>query len=161
MRNKAFTLIELLVVIAIIGLISSIVLVNVKGARDKARIAKTQTDLDAFRQALNLYEGDNGKFPDNGGCENEGPVSGCLLGVLNTYSNNLPSTDPWGNDYLWHNPHCCDTECVMILSKGPDKIFCSGADYNCEHYMGQTSNCLKPNISYDDIGIYFGQVKDH
>jgi len=40
MRNKSFTLIELLVVIAIIGLLASIVIVSLKGTREKARIAR-------------------------------------------------------------------------------------------------------------------------
>lgn len=39
-RTKSFTLIELLVVIAVIGLLSSIVLVQIKTPREEARIAK-------------------------------------------------------------------------------------------------------------------------
>jgi len=49
MKQKAFTLIELLVVIAIIGVIASIVLVNLSGTREKATIARGLQ----FSQSLN------------------------------------------------------------------------------------------------------------
>jgi len=41
-NHKSFTLIELLVVIAVIGIISAIVVVNLSGGSDKAKIAKIQ-----------------------------------------------------------------------------------------------------------------------
>lgn len=56
MKNqKSFTLIELLVVIAVIGLISSVVLVNLKGVREKARDARRMADLAELQKAVELY----------------------------------------------------------------------------------------------------------
>lgn len=56
MKNKkAFTLIELLVVIAIIGLISSIILVNLKGAGEKARIAGALEFSHSIQHTLGAY----------------------------------------------------------------------------------------------------------
>jgi prepilin-type N-terminal cleavage/methylation domain-containing protein len=53
-EKKAFTLIELLVVIAIIGLLTSIILVNVGPSRKKARDAQRQSDVHQVSLAMEL-----------------------------------------------------------------------------------------------------------
>ncbi len=63
--NKGFTLIELLVVIAIIGMLASIVMVSLSGAKSKSRDAKRQADMKSIQLALSLYYNDNGFYPKN------------------------------------------------------------------------------------------------
>ncbi len=62
-RQAGFTLIELLVVIAIIGLLSSVVLASLNGARKKGRDARRISDLKQLQVALELYYSDNGAYP--------------------------------------------------------------------------------------------------
>ncbi|MBU1159787.1 prepilin-type N-terminal cleavage/methylation domain-containing protein [Patescibacteria group bacterium] len=53
--KKSFTLIEILIAVAIIGLLASIVIVNVNSARDKAKIAKSIQFSSSIYHALGSY----------------------------------------------------------------------------------------------------------
>ncbi len=62
-ENAGFTLIELLVVIAIIGLLASVVLLALNGARAKARDAKRISDMTQMSSAMELYFNDQTSYP--------------------------------------------------------------------------------------------------
>ncbi|MDO8443465.1 MAG: type II secretion system protein [Candidatus Azambacteria bacterium] len=62
-KEKGFTLLELLVVIGIIGLLASIMVVNLTGARRRARDTKRVADIRNLQTASEDYYGKNGKYP--------------------------------------------------------------------------------------------------
>ncbi len=62
-KIEGFTLIELLVVISIIGILSSIVLTNLRNAQAKARDTRKVADLRSITNALELYYNQNGSYP--------------------------------------------------------------------------------------------------
>lgn len=61
--RRGFTLIELLVVIAIIGLLSTLAVVALGSARQKARDSKRLSDVKQVQTALELYYTDNNAYP--------------------------------------------------------------------------------------------------
>jgi len=143
-----FTLIELLIVIAIIGIISSIVLVNLSGAREKAKIAKAKSEIRQVHLAIFALEGDTGQWPGHKTPyvieemdDNEICSDGCTYklsdpeaGLLDTdgaypnwkgpyYPDSL--VDPWGNEYFLDTDYDIDPGAssdwkVVIGSYGPD-----------------------------------------
>ena len=62
-NKKGFTLIELMVVVAIIGLLSTLAVVALGSAREKARDSKRLSDVKQVQTALELYYTDNNLYP--------------------------------------------------------------------------------------------------
>lgn len=85
-NTRGFTLIELLVVIAIIGILSSVVLASLNGARADARDSRRVQDLAQIRTAVELCANENGTYENCDGNEGE------LSEWLQTYPTD-PSTD--------------------------------------------------------------------
>ena len=104
-RNDGFTLIEILVVVFIIGLLATIVSVNVIGQTDNARVTKAKADLKELEQGLHLYKLDNGIYPTTEQCLGalvQRPSSGPQPRKYNAdgYVQKI-SDDPWGNRYVY------------------------------------------------------------
>jgi len=70
-QKQGFTLIELLAVIAIIGILATFAAISISGAVKRARDSVRERDLTNVKQALELYNQDNGSYPVSGNSGSE------------------------------------------------------------------------------------------
>lgn len=63
--KSGFTLIEILVAVAIIGVLATLVVANMQGARERARDVQRKSDLKQVKLALRLYYNDNQEYPED------------------------------------------------------------------------------------------------
>ena len=119
--EQGFTLVELMVVIVIIGLLATVVMINVLPSQDKAMAAKARADIATLEQAMEMYRLDNLSYPAGGEGLNAlvSPPAGAQAGRYRPggYVKNLPK-DPWGRPY----------QLAVPGRRGPFDIYSLGAD---------------------------------
>jgi general secretion pathway protein G len=106
--ESGFTLIELMVVLLILGLLATVVVINVMPAQDRAMTEKARTDVALLEQAAERYRLDMFAYP---------PAEAGLQALVQApaglahperypaggYIKRLPD-DPWGNPYHYASP---------------------------------------------------------
>ena len=105
---RGFTLVELMVVIVIIGLLATVVMINVMPSQDRAMVEKARADVAVLEQALETYRLDNLTYPST---EQGLQASLSAPGGLSRperyrqggYIRRLPE-DPWGHAYQYRRP---------------------------------------------------------
>lgn len=109
-QQVGMTLIEIMVVVTILGIIATIVTVNVLDRLDQAKVSASITQMKNLETALDEFRRDNGFYPSTeqgmgaliekpsiGREAKRYPRNGYLKG------NTVPQ-DPWGCDFIYYSP---------------------------------------------------------
>ncbi|PZO01471.1 MAG: type II secretion system protein GspG [Alphaproteobacteria bacterium] len=101
-KREGFTLVELMVVIVIIGLLATVVAINVLPSQDRAMVGKARADISVLEQAIETYRLDNLTFPDDLNALTTAPANLAQPERYRQggYIRRLPE-DPWGNPYQY------------------------------------------------------------
>jgi general secretion pathway protein G len=113
--RRGFTLVELMVVVAIIGLLATIVAVNVFNQVPKANLARVTADMSSIENAVGLYKLDTGRYPQTLQDLWVRPSNARRWGP-DPYLSKRPPKDPWGNEYLYQRTG----RQVELISYGAD-----------------------------------------
>ena len=62
-KTRGFTLVELLIVISIIGVLTTLLMVNFVGSRERANDSRKVQDLNSLKNALRMYYNDYQTYP--------------------------------------------------------------------------------------------------
>jgi general secretion pathway protein G len=94
-KESGFTLVELMVVLVIIGLLATVVIINVIPSQNRAMVQKAKADVALLDQGLEMYKLNALAYPGGG----EGLQALVAKGVIKKLPN-----DPWGRPYRYAIP---------------------------------------------------------
>lgn len=121
--QRALTLIEVMIVVAIMGLLATLLVVNVVGAFDDAKVDAADIKLASIQSAIQRHQIKNG-YPND------------LKDLLNpkrgskAIKNEKDLLDPWGNEIIYKKGKGNQ---YTLISKGPDGTMGTDDDQKLEN----------------------------
>lgn len=113
-RGRAgFTLIEILLVVVIIGMLATIVAVNVPKYLNTARVNKAWADVDSIGTSIEAFNMTEGKYPKG--------LTDLTTGEDPYIPAGIPR-DPWGNEYQYAYPGSHKPFKYDLKSTGEDGV---------------------------------------
>lgn len=110
--ERGLTLVEIMVVIAILGLLMSVVAVNVMGSLQEANVDATKLTIKKVEQGIQMYAAKHkGKYPT---------TSQGLEAASKYFPDNKVPTDAWGNEFQYFSPGTSGDRDYEIISLGKD-----------------------------------------
>jgi len=118
-ERAGFTLVEILLVVIIIGVLAGLVIPNIMGRGEEARRQAARADINGgIAAALDLYELDNGTYPEK--LDDLVIDPGTAKNWRGPYIKKGMPQDPWGNAYLYKRPGIHNATLYDLSSVGPD-----------------------------------------
>lgn len=91
MNNRGFTLIEMMVVVVLIGIVATVVAVNVADKPGTARARLTAAQIKILKGDMELFKADHNRYPET------------LQELVPRYRDELPK-DGWERPYVYRVP---------------------------------------------------------
>lgn len=114
LRNgqKGMTLLEIMIVVAILGLLATVVVTNLMGTLDNAKIGTTQTKIASVEQAIQMYYTQVSEYPDSFKDLINPP------GGFRPYVKSMPK-DSWSEELIYKRSS--GDKPFVVYSAGPDR----------------------------------------
>ena len=123
-RGRAFTLMEVILVVVIIGLLATLVTINLVGYGLKAKIAAAKAQIASLGNALTAFDMNCGRYPTTSEGLNalveEPPSLPAGAKWRRELTKKYVPKDPWGQDYVYRCPGTNDEDMYDLFSVGPD-----------------------------------------
>ncbi len=136
LSDLGFTLIELLVVIAIIGILGSVILVNLTVVRERARDAKRVISVNQIGSAIAMYQNDHdGVPPGVDGVEYINGDPEWIPGLAPDYIASVPLDPIDAGEHKFHYTRQGNNyEVISFMEQNGNDAACGDGGSSCQYY---------------------------